>query len=37
LSESAAERKKSFKFSFYRAAKTLREIFKSGLVGDSKG
>jgi TetR/AcrR family fatty acid metabolism transcriptional regulator len=34
LSESAAERKKSFKFSLYRAAKTLREIFKTGLVGD---
>lgn len=34
LSESAAERKKSFKFSLYRAAKTLREIFKTGLVGE---
>jgi TetR/AcrR family fatty acid metabolism transcriptional regulator len=37
LSESAAERRKTFKFSLYRAAKTLREIFKTGLVGDSKG
>jgi TetR/AcrR family fatty acid metabolism transcriptional regulator len=36
LSESAAERKKSFKFSLYRAAKTLREIFKTGLVGEKK-
>jgi len=34
LSESAAERKKTFKFSLYRAAKTLREIFKTGLVGE---
>jgi len=33
LSESAAERRKTFKFSLYRAAKTLREIFKTGLVG----
>jgi len=37
LSESAAEKKKLFKFSLYRAAKTLREIFKTGLVGDRKG
>jgi TetR/AcrR family fatty acid metabolism transcriptional regulator len=34
LSESAAERRKTFKFSLYRAAKTLREIFKTGLVGE---
>ncbi len=34
LSESAAERRKTFKFSLYRAAKTLREIFKAGLVGE---
>ena len=34
LSESAAEKKKLFKFSLYRAAKTLREIFKTGLVGE---
>lgn len=36
LSESAAERRKTFKFSLYRAAKTLREIFKTGLV-EGKG
>ena len=34
LSDSAAERRKTFKFSLYRAAKTLREIFKTGLVGE---
>jgi hypothetical protein len=34
LSESAAEKRKTFKFSLYRAAKTLREIFKTGLVGE---
>lgn len=34
LSESAAERKKTFRFSLYRAAKTLRDVFKTGLVGD---
>jgi TetR/AcrR family fatty acid metabolism transcriptional regulator len=34
LSESAADRKKSFKFSLYRAAKTLRDVFKTGLVGE---
>jgi hypothetical protein len=35
VSESAAVRRKTFKFSLYRAAKTLREIFKTGLVGES--
>ena len=34
LNESAAVRRKTFKFSFYRASKTLREIFKTGLVGE---
>lgn len=33
LSESVAVRRKTFKFSLYRAAKTLKEIFKTGLVG----
>jgi len=33
LSESAAVRKKTFQFSLYRAAKTLRDVFKTGLVG----
>jgi TetR/AcrR family fatty acid metabolism transcriptional regulator len=34
LSESAAVKNKTFKFSLYRAAMTLRDIFKSGLVGE---
>ena len=34
LSESAAVRNQSFKFSLYRAAKALKDIFKSGLVGE---
>jgi TetR/AcrR family fatty acid metabolism transcriptional regulator len=34
LSESAAVRNQTFKFSLYRAAKTLKDIFKSGLVGE---
>jgi TetR/AcrR family fatty acid metabolism transcriptional regulator len=34
LSESQAVRNKTFKFSLYRAAKTLKDIFKSGLVGE---
>lgn len=36
LSESAAVRKQTFKFSLYRAAKTLKDIFKSGLVGEKQ-
>jgi hypothetical protein len=35
LSESKAIRNQSFKFSLFRAAKTLKEIFKSGLVGEA--
>jgi TetR/AcrR family fatty acid metabolism transcriptional regulator len=34
LSESDAVRNQTFKFSLYRAAKTLKDIFKSGLVGE---
>ena len=34
LSESTALRNQTFKFSLYRAAKTLKDIFKSGLVGE---
>jgi TetR/AcrR family fatty acid metabolism transcriptional regulator len=34
LSESSAVKNKTFKFSLYRAAITLRNIFKSGLVGE---
>jgi TetR/AcrR family fatty acid metabolism transcriptional regulator len=36
LSESKAVKGKTFKFSLYSAAKTLKDIFKSGLVGDKK-
>jgi len=36
LSESAAVRNKTFKFSIYQAAKTLKDVFKSGLVGEKK-
>ena len=36
LSESKAVRNQTFKFSLYRAAKTLKDIFKSGLVGERK-
>lgn len=36
LSESKAVKSKTFKFSLYSAAKTLKDIFKSGLVGDKK-
>jgi len=32
LSESAAEKRKTFQFSLYRAAKSLRDVFKNGLV-----
>ena len=35
LSESKAIRNQSFKFSLFRAARTLKEIFKSGLVGEA--
>jgi TetR/AcrR family fatty acid metabolism transcriptional regulator len=34
LSESNAMRNQTFKFSLYRAAKTLKDVFKSGLVGE---
>ena len=34
LSESDAVRSKTFHFSLYRAAKTLRDVFKTGLTGD---
>jgi TetR/AcrR family fatty acid metabolism transcriptional regulator len=34
LSESTAVRNQTFEFSLYRAAKTLKDIFKSGLVGE---
>ncbi len=36
LSESKAVKNQTFKFSLYRAAKTLKDIFKSGLVGERK-
>jgi len=36
LSESVSTRKKTFKFSLYRAAITLRDIFKSGLTAEKK-
>lgn len=35
LSESKAVRNKTFRFSLLRAARTLKEIFKSGLVGET--
>ena len=34
LSESKAVKNQTFNFSLYRAAKTLKDIFKSGLVGE---
>lgn len=34
LSESKAEKSRAFKFSLFNAAKTLKEIFKSGLIGE---
>ena len=34
LGESAAEKNKTFKFSLLQAAKTLKDVFKSGLVGE---
>jgi TetR/AcrR family fatty acid metabolism transcriptional regulator len=36
LSESKSVENKTFKFSLYSAAKTLKDIFKSGLVGEKK-
>jgi TetR/AcrR family fatty acid metabolism transcriptional regulator len=36
LSESTAVKNKTFKFSLYQAAKTLKDVFKSGLVGEKK-
>ncbi len=36
LNESNAVKSKAFKFSLYRAAKTLKDIFKSGLVGERR-
>lgn len=36
LSESSAVKSKTFKFSLYQAAKTLKDVFKSGLVGEKK-
>jgi len=36
LSESTAVNTKTFKFSFFQAAKTLKDVFKSGLVGEKK-
>jgi TetR/AcrR family fatty acid metabolism transcriptional regulator len=35
LSESKAIRNQTFKFSLFRAARTLKEIFKSGLIGET--
>jgi len=36
LSESTVVKTKAFKFSLFSAAKTLKDIFKSGLVGEKK-
>jgi TetR/AcrR family transcriptional regulator, fatty acid metabolism regulator protein len=36
LGESAAVKRKTFQFSLYQAAKTLKDVFKSGLVGEKK-
>jgi len=36
LGESAAVKNKTFKFSIYQAGKTLKDVFKSGLVGEKK-
>ncbi len=36
LSESTAVKNKTFKFSLYQAAKTLKDVFKSGLVGEKR-
>jgi TetR/AcrR family transcriptional regulator, fatty acid metabolism regulator protein len=36
LSESTAVNTRTFKFSLFQAAKTLKDVFKSGLVGEKK-
>lgn len=36
LGESAAVKNRTFKFSIYQAGKTLKDVFKSGLVGEKK-
>jgi TetR/AcrR family fatty acid metabolism transcriptional regulator len=36
LGESAAVKNKTFKFSIYQAGKTLKDVFKCGLVGEKK-
>jgi TetR/AcrR family fatty acid metabolism transcriptional regulator len=36
LSESTAVKNRTFTFSLYRAGKTLKDIFKSGLVGEKE-
>ena len=36
LSESAAVKNNTFKFSLFQAAKTLKDVFKSGLVGEKR-
>ncbi|MBM4135705.1 MAG: TetR/AcrR family transcriptional regulator [Nitrospira sp.] len=36
LSESSAVKNKTFQFSLFRAARALRDIFKSGLVGEKR-
>ncbi len=36
LNESKAVKDRTFRFSLYRAARTLKDIFKSGLVGERK-
>ncbi len=36
LSESKTEKSRAFKFSLFSAAKTLKDIFKSGLIGERK-
>ena len=36
LSESKAEKSRAFKFSLFSAAKTLKDIFKTGLIGERK-
>ena len=36
LSESTAVKNNTFKFSLFQAAKTLKDVFKSGLVGEKR-
>jgi len=36
MGESTAVKRKAFQFSLYQAAKTLKDVFKSGLVGEKK-